>query len=59
SEKLAKILEERSKDSQFILVSLKESVIQKSKLIYGVYPKNGVSHIAIYKDKRMPPVQTS
>jgi len=59
SEKLAKILEERSKDSQFILVSLKDSVIQKSKLIYGVYPKNGVSHIIVYKDKRMPSVRTS
>ena len=59
SEKLAKILEERSKESQFILVSLKDSVIQKSKLIYGVYPKNGVSHIIVYKDKRMPSVRTS
>ena len=59
SEKLAKILEERSKESQFILVSLKESVIQKAKLIYGVFPKNGVSHIVIYKDKRMPSVRIS
>ena len=59
SEKLAKILEERSKDSQFILVSLKDSIIQKAKLIYGVFPKNGVSHIVIYKDKRMPSVRTS
>jgi len=59
SEKLAKILEERSKESQFILVSLKDSVIQKAKLIYGVFPKNGVSHIVIYKDKRMPSVRTS
>ena len=59
SEKLAKILEERSKESQFILVSLKDSVIQKAKLIYGVFPKNGVSHVVIYKDKRMPSVRTS
>ena len=59
SEKLAKILEERSKESQFILVSLKESVIQKAKLIYGVFPKNGVSHVVAYKDKRMPSVRTS
>jgi chromosome segregation protein len=59
SEKLAKILEERSKESQFILVSLKDSVIQKAKLIYGVFPKNGVSHIVTYKDKRMPSVRTS
>jgi len=59
SEKLAKILVERSKESQFILVSLKDSVIQKAKLIYGVFPKNGVSHVVIYKDKRMPSIRTS
>ncbi len=54
SEKLAKIIEERSKGSQFLMVSLKDSVVQKAKLIYGVYPKNGVSHVVTYKDKRMP-----
>ena len=59
SERLAKILEERSKESQFIMVSLKDSVIQKAKLIYGVFPKNGVSHVVTYKDKRMPSVRTS
>jgi len=59
SERLAKILEERSKDSQFILVSLKDSVVQKAKLIYGVFPKNGVSHVVTYKDKRMPSVRNS
>ena len=59
SERLAKILEERSKESQFIMVSLKDSVIQKAKLIYGVYPKNGVSNVVIYKDKRMPSVRAS
>ncbi len=59
SEKLANILEERSKESQFIMVSLKDSVIQKAKLIYGVFPKNGVSHVVTYKDKRMPSVRTT
>ncbi|MGY5143906.1 MAG: AAA family ATPase [Candidatus Nitrosopumilus sp. bin_32a] len=59
SERLAKILEERSKESQFIMVSLKDSVIQKAKLIYGVFPKNGVSHVVTYKDKRMPSMKTS
>ena len=59
SVKLAKILEERSQESQFIMVSLKDSVIQKAKLIYGVYPKNGVSYVVTYKDKRMPSVRTS
>jgi chromosome segregation protein len=56
SEKLAKIVEQRSEGSQFIMVSLKDSVVQKAKLIYGVYPKNGVSHVVIYKDKRMPSI---
>lgn len=59
SERLSKILEERSKESQFIMVSLKDSVVQKAKLIYGVYPKNGVSHIVTYKDKRLPQMTSS
>ncbi len=53
AERLSKILEERSRDSQFIMVSLKDSVVQKAKLIYGVYPKNGVSQVVTYKDKRL------
>ena len=59
SERLANILEERSKESQFIMVSLKDSVVQKAKLIYGVFPKNGVSNVVTYKDKRMQSVKTS
>ncbi|MDX1441636.1 MAG: chromosome segregation SMC family protein [Nitrosopumilaceae archaeon] len=59
SEKLSNILEERSKESQFIMVSLKDSVVNKAKLIYGVYPKNGVSQVVTYKDKRMPSVKTT
>ena len=59
AKKLATILEERSKESQFIMVSLKDSVIQKAKLIYGVFPKNGVSHVVVYKDKRMPSIKSS
>lgn len=54
SERLANILEERAKESQFIMVSLKDSVVQKARLIYGVFPKNGVSNVVTYKDKRMP-----
>ena len=54
SERLSKILDERAEQSQFIMVSLKDSVVQKAKLIYGVFPKNGVSHVVTYKDKRVP-----
>jgi len=56
SEKLSKIVEERSKGSQFLMVSLKDTVVEKAKLIYGVFPKNGVSHIVTYKDKRIPSI---
>ncbi len=54
SERLSVILEERAKESQFIMVSLKDSVVQRAKLIYGVFPKNGVSNVVTYKDKRAP-----
>ena len=53
AEKLSKIIKERSEGSQFIMVSLKDSVVEKAKLIYGVFPKHGVSHVLKYKDKRM------
>lgn len=59
SERLSKILEERAKESQFIMVSLKDSVVQKAKLIYGVYPRNGVSQVVTYKDKRLPSMTTN
>ena len=52
SERLSKILEARSKESQFVIVSLKDSIVKKAQLIYGVYPKNGRSEILSYKDKR-------
>jgi chromosome segregation protein len=56
AERLSKIVEERSIGSQFIMVSLKDSVVEKAKLIYGVFPKNGVSHVVTYKDKRLPSI---
>ena len=51
--KLSKIIKERSIGSQFLMVSLKDSVVEKARLIYGVFPKNGVSHVVKYKDKQM------
>ncbi|GFN40154.1 MAG: hypothetical protein YK1309IOTA_1300009 [Marine Group I thaumarchaeote] len=56
SERLAKIIEQRAEGSQFIMVSLKDTMVQKAKLIYGVYPKHGVSHVVTYQDKRMPSI---
>ncbi|ABK77014.1 chromosome segregation ATPase [Cenarchaeum symbiosum A] len=59
SEKLAKILEERARESQFIMVSLKDSVVRRASLIYGVFPKGGVSHVVSYRDKRLPSMAPS
>ena len=49
TERLSKILEERSKGSQIIMVSLKDSTVQKASLIYGVFSKSGVSHVVSHK----------
>lgn len=56
SERLSKILAERAGESQFVVVSLKDSVVKKAALIYGVYPKGGVSHVVTYKDRHAPQV---
>ena len=57
SGRLSKILAERSSGSQFIIVSLKDMIVQKADLIYGVYSVNGVSHMVVYKDRRRPTVR--
>ncbi len=54
AERLSNILAERSKQSQFLMVSLKDSVVEKAQKIYGVFPKNGVSNVIVYKDKKIP-----
>ena len=52
AEQLSRILGERSQNSQFIVVSLKDFIVNKAGLIYGVYPRGGVSHLIEYKDRR-------
>ena len=49
TERLSKILFERSKHNQIIMVTLKDSTISKVDQIYGVFPREGVSHIVKYK----------
>ncbi|HJU14476.1 MAG TPA: chromosome segregation SMC family protein [Candidatus Nitrosotalea sp.] len=49
TERLSRILEDRSAGSQIIMVSLKDSVVQKAKLIYGVFPRNGVSQVVSHR----------
>ena len=54
TERISKILEERSNGSQIIMVTLKDSSVQKAQLVYGVYPKNGVSQVVTYKQSNVP-----
>ncbi|MDE1861769.1 MAG: chromosome segregation protein SMC [Thaumarchaeota archaeon] len=49
TERLSRILEERAAGSQIIMVSLKDSVVQKAKLIYGVFPRGGVSQVVSHR----------
>jgi len=56
TERLSKILEERSRGSQIIMVSLKDSTVQKANLIYGVFPKNGASQVVSHKISNTPQI---
>ena len=50
TDKLSKVLLERSKGSQIIMVTLKDSTVAKAALIYGIYPKEGASQVVKYKN---------
>ena len=49
NERLSRIRSSRSRDNQIIIVSLKDTTVAKASMIYGVYPKEGVSQIVKYK----------
>jgi chromosome segregation protein len=50
TERLSKVLLERSEDRQIIMVTLKDSTVAKAALIYGIYPKEGASQVVKYKN---------
>jgi chromosome segregation protein len=56
TERLSKVLFERSQDNQIIVVSLKDSTISKATLVYGVYPREGVSQVVKYKNPAQVPL---
>lgn len=56
TERLSKILVERSSDSQIIMVTLKDSTVAKATLIYGVYPRQGVSQVVKYRNPGQVPL---
>ena len=56
TERLSKVLLDRSMNNQIIMVTLKDSTVAKASLIYGVYPKEGVSQVVKYKNPAQVPL---
>ncbi len=50
--KLGELLAEESKKSQFLVITLKPEMVSKAETIYGIYERNGISHVisAILKE---------
>lgn len=56
TERLSRVLLERSKENQIIMVTLKDSTVAKASLIYGVYPRQGASQVVKYKNPAQVPL---
>ena len=49
TERLKKIVKDRAKMSQIIMVTLKDTLVANADMVYGVYAKDGISHVVRYK----------
>ena len=49
TERLSKILVEKSRVNQMIIVSLKDAIVANAQLVHGVYPRSGISQVIKYK----------
>jgi chromosome segregation protein len=56
SDRLGEMLAEKSKNSQIIIVSLKDSIVSRAKAAYGVYLTQGTSRIVHYRPDIQVPV---
>jgi chromosome segregation protein len=54
TERLAKIIVEKSKISQMIVVTLKDAIVASAQMVHGVYPRSGVSQVIKYKPSATP-----
>lgn len=54
TERLAKIIVEKSKISQMIVVTLKDAIVANAQMVHGVYPRNGASQLIKYKQPTAP-----
>lgn len=56
TERLLSVLLRRSIDNQIMMVTLKDSTVARASLVYGVYPKDGISHVVRYNHgKKLSP----
>jgi chromosome segregation protein len=56
TERLSKVLLERSRDNQMLMVTLKDATVAKANMIYGVYSQDGVSQVIRYKHPTQLPL---
>ena len=56
TERLSKVLLERSRDNQMLMVTLKDVTVAKASMIYGVYSQDGVSQVIRYKHPSQLPL---
>ena len=54
AKRLADILRERSRSSQFVMVSHKDLLVAQADIVYGVFPKAGVSQVVRYNRRGLP-----
>ena len=57
TERLSKVLLERSKDNQMLMVTLKDATVAQAGMIYGVYSQDGVSQVIRYKHPSQLPLE--
>ncbi|MDP9286849.1 MAG: chromosome segregation protein SMC [Thermoproteota archaeon] len=57
TERLSKVLLERSKDNQMFMVTLKDATVAQASMIYGVYSRDGVSQVVRYKHPSQLPLE--
>lgn len=56
TERLSKIMVDRSQGSQILMVTLKESTVAKASQIFGIYPKSGASQVVYYNNPNKVPL---
>jgi chromosome segregation protein len=56
TERLSKVMVERSGGSQILMVTLKDTTVAKATQIFGIYPKSGQSQIVHYKNPENVPL---